>query len=73
VVLALDEPDAHLALADALLAVVPRRMKTRVAAFAKANQAKLLGVDAEDLTEHRAQPRSTADNYWVSFWLLITP
>lgn len=58
VALAPDEPDARLALADALLAVRPRGMGNRAAAFAEVDRAELLGVDAADLVDRRARPKS---------------
>ncbi|ACU71438.1 Tetratricopeptide TPR_2 repeat protein [Catenulispora acidiphila DSM 44928] len=57
VALAPDEPDARLALADALLAVWPRRTSCVAAAFAEVDEAELLGVDAEDLAVRRSKSK----------------
>ena len=73
VALAPDEPDAHLALADALLAVFPRRIGTRAAAFAEMDRAELLGMDARDLAGRREQSKGLGYYvfYWTSFLLLL--
>lgn len=71
VALAPEEPEAHLALADALLAVFPRKVKNRATARAHVDQAELLGVDPRDLAERRAQPKplSLYVTYWSCWWL----
>lgn len=67
VALAPDEPEARLALADALLAVYPRRIGNRAAAFAEIDQAELLGVDAREPAERREQPKGMG--YTVAVWV----
>jgi hypothetical protein len=56
VALAPDKAEARLTLADALFALVPRRIGNRAAAYAEIDQAELLGADAEDLAKRRKQP-----------------
>lgn len=71
VALAPDEPEAHLALADALLAVFPRRIRIRAAARAHVDRAELLGVDRRELADRRNAPKSLGFVvvYWVCWWL----
>lgn len=73
VALAPDEPDAHLALADALLAVIPSRIGTRAAAFAEMDRAELLGMDRRKLAERRDQSKGLGYYavYWTCFFLFM--
>ena len=71
VALAPDEPDAHLTLADALLAVIPSRIATRAAAFAEMDRAELLGADAGKVAERRE--RSKGMGYYVVYWACFLP
>jgi hypothetical protein len=66
VALAPDEPEARLTLADSLLAVTPRRTRTRAAARAEIDQAELLGVDPGDLADRRKQPKGLG--FWIFYW-----
>lgn len=70
VALAPDEAGARLTLADALFALVPRRIGNRAAAHAEIDQAELLGADAEDLARRRKQQPTVGQEI---FPLIVIP
>jgi hypothetical protein len=72
VALAPAEPDAHLALADALLAVAPRGPRTRAAVSAELDQAELLGVPARDLAARRALTKGSGPSIVVMMLFLLS-